>query len=284
MARTLLTVALALGLSAGTAAGLDVTSCNTSVPMGGNAILQNDLVCQPGDSFAVELGDRARLSMNGHTIQNSGGFSLHSAVSCLGHCKILGPGEIVGPGSADGAFIGVELEYYYGNLQHRVKISDVDIRGTRVGIEDAAGYGIVSTTNVSVTGCTQTGIQAGKLTARNVEVNGNGDGIVGLSLTARGLDVSGNRGYGVHVSEKVTARFFTATDNGWYGVHTSALRLIDATVTGNGGDTSGLEGADPPTSDIDIAATRPPRLINTVCGKSVQFFPPFADWDVCLND
>src|SRR5262245_46766239 len=83
-------VAAVSALSATVSMAVDITDCNQVVPPRATAHMVSDLDCSlPYGSYAVVLSQGARLRLNGFTLRSNA-----NGVSCLGKCRVTGPGEI----------------------------------------------------------------------------------------------------------------------------------------------------------------------------------------------
>src|SRR5262245_31734121 len=265
MARTLMLVATLLVAAGGIAAGFDVTACDTTVPPGEPGILQNDVSCS-GALVAVALGDGATLDMQGHAI--SGTPTSNSAVSCRGRrCRVTGPGDISGPVIAISVFNG----------RQRLTASDLTINDCLIGVLDVAPKpSTLVATNLSVTGCSATGLQVGKLRGSGITANGNGAaGIAVDRLRAENVVANDNGGAGIF-GGAVRVTGLVANNNGDAGVRAVKAALRDATLTGNDGAGAG----------IDLLTKRRPRVPSDItCGKSGVLGGLITDtWGVCAGD
>lgn len=289
MCRALSILMLAL-LASRPAFGLDVTSCDTTVPAGETGNLVADTSCT-GAFVGVELSPGATLALNGHALSgNPGGGAL---VRCLdgGPCTILGPGSILGTDGDPAAC--VELAGGRGRLVMEQGLVHGCGTGIDGGSSDGKGRLIVTDVSVSANG---RGVRARSLRARNLVVAVNAtEGINVGSLRAEGgVSVTGNggvgisanavRGFGVGVSlngtsgifgNRIKVRDLTAVANVDCGVRTVRASLLDSSLTGNGG--LGVGG--------DVCTVRKPRVRNSTCGKSVVLGGVIgATWGVCTND
>lgn len=88
------------------------------------------------------------------------------------------------------------------------------------------------------------------------------------------VTASGNGAAGLF-GERISATGLVANDNGDAGVRAGKASLRDATLLGNDGLDLG----------IDVATVRPPRVVNTICGKS-QVLGGVAEetWGICSGD
>jgi len=264
MARTLLFVATVLIAAGGIAAGFDVTACDTTVPAGETGILQNDLSCS-GAFVAVNLSEGATLDMQGHAI--SGAPLRDAAVSCNGgRCRVTGPGDISGPVVAISILRG----------RQRLTVSDVTIHDCKWGIlDDSSRRSAVVASNLSVTGCTQAGLQLAKLRGSGITANGNGGpGLAVDRIRAENVVTNDNGAPGIFGgAARVTG--LVANNNGDAGIRVVKAALRDATLTGNNGYGVGF----------DVLTKRRPRVVNVTCGKSGVIGGVITDtWGVCAGD
>jgi len=197
---------------------MDVTSCGQVVRDRDTGVLVGDLACTsaPG-SFAVELGARATLQLDGHTISGD-------SVNCPRGCTILGPGDITG---AYTAVLG-------NGVRPMTLAGGLSIHDNLFGVVDGGS----------------------RLTLIDVDVSNNSENgllVVARSVIGTNVTVNGNGGFGLHAQQaRVRIDGLTATGNGWFGVEAKSLRLFNSTVTGNEGGTP----VNPPFVDV-ASARRP---------------------------
>ena len=142
----------------GRSEAMDVTSCGQFVRDGDTGVLVADLACTSSlGSSAVELGARATLELDGHTISGDG-------VYCPSGCTILGPGDITG---AYAAVIGngIRPMTLAGGLSIHDNVFGVVDGGSRLTLMD------VDVSNNSENGLL---VVARSVVGSNVVVNGNG--------------------------------------------------------------------------------------------------------------
>jgi hypothetical protein len=273
--RTLLACAVALLLAA-PALAFDVTSCSQFVPPGEQGLLRVDLVCTEGQ-YAVYLGKKASLFMNGHSILGNG--SQIDAVGCDGNCAVMGPGEIA------------DFDEYAisANSGGKVTVSHLDIHDCESGV--LADH--IRATNVTASNNEKFGFGAAiEMQGSGVVANGNGiSGFFGprLRLVDSTMSVNGSHGLSAYTTFKgtnvivrdnggagivgghVNGTNLTASGNQQGGVYGFGVRLRDSTSVGN--------------MVVDIGSSKLPHLVRTACDTSLQWETPGQPtWGVCAQD
>ncbi len=255
---------LVLLIGAGVCFATDVTLCGQKITDGDTGVLQADLDCSsaPGALAAVLLGDRATLSLNGHTVVASpeadgvvGDVARHFAV--------------VGPGAITGASTGIS-----GAIKSRVTVRDVDLSANQIGID--LSLGALDVTNVTVAS-DRTGILGRTIRAQTLSVTTNGNGDCILGSTIRGTDVTVTGCFtGIGMLASARLQRLNATGNETIGVVATRVRLLDSVVTGN------IFIGEP----LDILSQKRPAVVRTSCGVSRQIVDDVvgATWGVCTDD
>jgi len=261
---------------------LDITQCGQRVPDYGHGVLQADLSCPPAgycvSSFGVEIGNqpcvegsqcgsqmacrhfavllgrRARLALNGHSITGTSPTAgpnpgiLCEDAAALGGCVVTGPGTIAG------FYEGVSI------AAGKSKLGQLTITGNTYGFLSAFGG------------------RNGRSSLTEVAVSSNRYGVIADSLFAKSVDASNNAEIDVW-SGAIKAFDLTANDGGEVGVFTNGpARFVRLTATGNGGPglaaasdvlvaASTLTGNDGAGAGYDILAAGA-RLQATTCGRS----------------
>ncbi|HEV7735090.1 MAG TPA: hypothetical protein VGR62_23170 [Candidatus Binatia bacterium] len=286
-------IVLMLALGVSTAHALDVTTCQQVIPAGETGTLVADLDCSGlggTDDNAVQLETRATLDLNGHTITGSPLIVTIVRAPTKGNVRVIGPGTL-----ADGG-AGV-----LSDKSARILVAGgVTISGCTTGIRTPRGRVVAQ--DVTLTDNSGDGVMAAVLDATDVTVERSGSrGLVGTQNMRLARVVSSENGLAGLVGKRIKGEDLTLDDNGseavfapgghvaatrlvatgndLMGVLGGAIRLVDSTVTGNG------DGVGVP---IDIAASRPPKLLSTTCGSSAidvgGLVDPNQTWHVCAND
>ena len=225
----LLVLAVLLLLS-GRAFGVDVTTCGQVVPRRDVGTLTTDLDCSSvSGAYAVELGDKATLELDGHTITGR-------TIFCQSGCTVHGPGEVT----------GAQTGIFVNGARRAVTVSGgVSLHGNNEGIFNGGS----------------------RLTLIDVDISNNsGSGIFVMSRRVRGSNVVANDNGGAGLfAQQATVMIdgLTANGNGFFGLNAKRARLFNSTLTGN----EGGHPSNPPF--VDIASTRRPRVTNTVCDHSL---------------
>ena len=248
---------------------LDITTCHQRVPDREHAVLQVDLDCSglgtcredPSTSCffdsdcpsvvcergAVNLGKKASLDLNGHSI-----VSTLTGVFCGSHapCFVAGPGRVSG---------GSEGIRSHGS----VVVTNVDIENTSGAIEAFTHSvpGTVTATGVTITHC-GSGIVAGRIRAATVMVQD------GTGQDCSGFCTGGGPSFGA-----VRGTDVTIIDGAGYGIAARRIVLANSTVTGNHGN-----------GDHDLLSVRRPLLVDSTCGRSEVADGSGASWGVCSGD
>jgi hypothetical protein len=296
----LLVVVAALSGSAAPAAATDILSCGTTVAAGDTGVLQADLDCATFP-FGVRLLRNATLDLNGHSI--AGGDGTEATVlgvgaedgSGRGRFIIRGPGEISGTGrlpvSVGGTFACVQVSD--GRAQITGAAGTVDIHDCVYGVlgsagEDPNGRARVTMDHVRLHDNALDGAAVGRLEASDVDASDNNGQGMGAVATVRVRNVVANNnanGHGVFSAKRLRGENVTAngnvtgvgswgrlvlvnghaSGNAYFGVAGGAVALKDSTIVDNG--------------LADILSGRRPRVVNTICGTSVDF--NMSSWGVC---
>lgn len=287
-------------VSARDAAPIQVSFCGTVVPAGRNALLVQDLDC-PGYVAAISLDAGASLDLDGHHIsgaQNTISFRPLGpdglTIARQSRWVLRGPGAVSGsryggPGTTNGP--GCVRVWGNGVLA----VSDVDlsdcewlgilaqtaeVHAEHVTIHDVPGVDIsaprIRARDVAIERTESIGLAAtGTVRARRVTVHGASVGISAASLRGDDVVVSDSSSHGVDVSGSVFAFRLVATGNGGFGVRAAGpMTLIASSVTDNG-------DAGSPT---DLGSFVRPRLLGSVCERSVDLGHPSDDLGVCSGD
>jgi hypothetical protein len=245
------------------AAEIDVTSCQTVVPVHTTGVVQSDLDC-PG-VFMAALENGATLDLNGHTVRGEVGANTARKAA------VVGPGTLIGRITA-----AYDLR--------KLKVRDLDIVADGWGV--FTNSGTVQIVDTTITGATFRAIHAPKVKLTRVDVSNNPvDQFAVFTEKIRGAGViaNGNGAPGCTSCFTLyaygTAKFtdLQASGNTGFGVFgVTRLKLFDSNVTGNNGQGLG----------IDVAAGGNLIAINTTCGLSGHSEPPYSPgyWDVCTND
>ena len=187
------------------ALAVDITDCGQRVPPGDTGVLQNDIDCTTSDAIAgIFVGDRATLSLNGHTVIGRAYPYMEAVVGDAAR-KFT----VSGPGVISGADVGI-------SGWKRVAVNDVTLTGNTIGIDVPIGH--LKLTNVDVNG-NATGISGRTIEAEQVTVNMNsgGDCIIGRNF--RGTDVTVTGCYeGVGMLGRVSANRLDDRNNVTTGV------------------------------------------------------------------
>lgn len=219
---------------------VSITVCGQTVPSHATGVLANDLTCPTtSGSYGVVLEDRATLDLAGLTL--GGGVA---AVRCVKRCTVTsssGTGTI-----RDGETAGIALVAD----RSRLLLSNVKLEDnlTMAVLGDMAGAVIRGS---------------------QVELTGNGIGIVAKKVKLEGLTATGN--YTVLQTRRATLTDSTLSGNTNYAITGGTAVLRDSTVIGSGGG-------------IDVFTQTRPRLVNSTCGVSRDFGNPTQTWGVCTND
>ena len=254
---------LLLIASASAADAVDVTACGQHVGPGETGVLQSDVDCTASAEpiAAVYLGNRATLSLNGHTI-----IARADIDGVLGdvarRCTIEGPGTITGARTA------------FASGQTRMTIRDVTLVGNRGSIDVPLGR--VDLTDVTASSSVG-GVRAETVRATRVTVTTNGGGDCILGGTFRGTDVTVTGCHtGIAMQYGVRATRLDDRDNVTVGVVGSRVRLVDSVVTGNT-----FLG-----QPLDLLSRRRPSLLLTTCDASAQLIDQTVGpaWGVCAGD
>ena len=266
MARSVPALGLCLALVA-PARALDITACDQRVPDHEHAVLQLDLNCSgPGTCLedpsmhcdfssqcpslvcergAVNLGKRASLDLNGHSIATT-----RVGVFCVGRppCYVTGPGRLVG---GDDGILG------RGSLV----VTDVDIEDSVRGLASFSPNGLARATRVTIRRC-QVAIDAQRIRATDVSVQ---DGTPPSNSPPCSGFCAGAPSFGV-----VRGSGVTIIDGPVYGIASARIILEGSTITGN--------------SPRDLISLKRPILIDSICGRSEVVDSGGTSWGVCTND
>ena len=286
-------------LVATAAAAVDVTTCGQVIPPGETGVLLADLDCSglPSGSDGIVLQRRSSLDLQGHTLIGPPPGDRAAAVGCrfgeircregrfgldcrgpAGRCRVFssaGTGQITGSGA------GIDSD-------HDLLLENLAISSSASG---AFAYptGKLVATNVSVTGAIGSGLSGLKMRLSNVASNDNAAFGILLHLGVRFGDVRGSdvtvNGNGLTGIFGGTVRItrLSATGNGFTSPNVlgggvwGKIRLVDSVVTGN------VANGVP----MDLLSGGRPRLVNTVCGHSVDIGSaenPLPSWGVCTGD
>lgn len=223
---------------------LDVTRCDQVVPAGATGLLRNDLDCPP-DVHTVTLERNATLRMAGHTIR--GGVWL----SCS-RCRILGPGAITGAS---------ECAIY---TTENPTPADAALTARDLAIHDNSWCGI--------------GVP-GTLRLKRVRVANGKFGII---------FVQAMQGTDVDVRETAVGIGCNATQACTTGQPDCLVRLRRLTAVDNGVGIAGcpvaLRDSQVQRSEFsDLQATALPRLVRTICDRSMRG-DATGPWGVCALD
>jgi hypothetical protein len=254
-------------------ATLAVTTCGETVPAGASDVLQNDLVC--AGAAGVALDSHAALDLNGHTITVTDPGA--AAVYCLRDaCTVTSsagtPGELTGGLAGIFGYPGESVAGAPPGRVRRIAVENVAIHDTGVGVY--AEESRVFLTDVDASNC-GTGVSAGGVVAESLTANGNGYGIE-LQRRLRGSNITlNNNALGISGIDGAAVRAIglNATGNTEWGIAVfSSIRLEDSDVRGNG--------------SFDLGATRRPRLVNSLCDRSLDLRGPSfgGNWGVCALD
>lgn len=223
----------------------------------------SDLDCTaPGTCLteSPQLGKRAVLNLNGHTLTHSGPGD---GVFVTESGTVNGPGTITAPNGTALRIMG------HGKLT----VSNLEIRDSSTGISTPLGAR-VSATNLSLHDV------AGQCLVGAKVVKGTGVSLVRCGLDDGGLAPSAARSVARAAlsASRVKISDLTATDNGGIAVGATVLKIRGGALAGNDGDFEGY----------DMLTYRRPRLDGTSCSKSGQLdplsFTVVAPWGVCAAD
>jgi hypothetical protein len=245
---------------AGDAGALDITACDQEVRAREVGVLTTDLNCgwSTDEGYAVELGDRAVLDLNGHTITGP-----RYGVFCERRCSVVGPGTITG------AYYGI---WALESKQSRADVTDVALVGNLGGMATPKG----TLTNVTATD-NILGLHVHKLRGTNLTVSGCSD-VSAYCIetdvgTVDGLTATGNHSSIALflVTKKLTLTNGTVKDN---AAPIGILSLGRLT----------LEGSEVIGHGTDLTTLRRPRVESSTCVTSSALIFPHPAWGVCAND
>jgi hypothetical protein len=266
----LVSSAVLVFLSAGSAKAVDVTTCGQVIK--GTGDLVSDLDCSSHSGRALQLIGRLRL--NGFKITGNSAFPV---VFCnIGSCTVLGPGTLTGGTKGVTSDVGVKV------VDATVELNSGDgvfsfrsarIQGASV-IANNGGNGVHASRTVSIVG--------GKLALPDVVVSGNGGDGIQAVRTVRIQDavVSDNAGDGVETEGAASLNAAVVQGNGFDGVRALSVRLRDTTATGN--------RTAPPcgVTDVcaDVAAEKKPALAGASTCEISRDTGTGGTWGICTLD
>ncbi len=250
----------------------EVTTCGQVLQRDG--FLSADLDCSSDfvNAPTVVVGRGGTLDLRGFHLISRPSETDHpnAAVHCVGRCKVLGPGTVVGSDVPRSTVVG-------GGKAARVEIDGAVLSGGDYSVYARH----VRLRNAVVTGARSMGLWSSRAFVFDSEVIGNGTGVEPCLQRCIG------------VWAEATAKIVrsTLTGNGRYGIIAGRTRISQSTL--------GSNATHPDCDDLvcaDFAVSKRPRLDNSDCERSLnssavstgasllEFEPTLHDWQACSLD
>jgi hypothetical protein len=225
------------------------------------------------------MASGSTLYLHGHTIDAPDGWGVWCYAAAT--CTVVG---------GDGTIRNAQAGIY---LQRRARLTMIGghLRDCHVGIvgedwNNGRSGARATLTDVTATGSTGAALQVGRLLLERVSITDNpGNGIYGVitnSIKATDLIVSGN------------AYSEDCDYHGCHGIAAGRFIADNVVITGNGGvglearliRVRGGEISDNIRALVrkDIVSSRPPKLRDVACDRSVVKRDPLSEWGVCRYD
>jgi hypothetical protein len=310
-------VMFAMLIAAAPAWGIDITTCNTTIPAGETGVLQVDLDCAPTSVPAVQVLTKAVLDLNGHSLRGG-----PTAPTVLGakdatgagpaNFTIVGPGEIAGTAPDPGpiGFAGGCVDVNDGRVRLTSVSGTIDVHGCVNGIfggdgtDQIGGRGRVKMDHVTAHDNWRSAVVARTITAEGVEAYNHATGVALSAQRVRvtnvyvhhnnvGIGAVSIRGRDVVASDNIGPDPNSAGGNAIFSSGSIVLTNLVAMNNTNPGisgvrvklidSTVTNNGLRPPHFMVDIETERRPVLVNSVCLHS-EVSPTGGDWDVCVDD